>query len=105
MKMKYRKPELVVHGERDVAEWATPQKEITHHFPAVACKCTMGQSKAMAPQLDKLRPSACHCTMGQARAMTPPVDKLRPVACHCANGGSRVTYKVQASPVQDAKAA
>ena len=75
--MTYQKPKIVVYGEGDVTEWAVTQKDLSsQHIPLVACKCTMGQSKAFMP-----------------------------AACHCASGGSRVTYKVQDSSLQVVKAA
>lgn len=43
--MTYVKPEIVVQGEREVTEWATPQKDCSSQFAydesdLVMCNCT-----------------------------------------------------------------
>jgi hypothetical protein len=60
--MKYQKPQIVVYGERDVAEWAVPQVSLPksylfQDFSPKACtggKCCNGGSKAKAPELSTL---------------------------------------------------
>jgi len=87
VKMRYERPELVVYGEEDVAEWAVPQKPFPKRLAPVAC--------------ERSNPADCHCTMGQARAMAPSVGKLRvATSCHCTMGGSRVTHEIPKASVR-----
>jgi len=56
--MTYVKPQIVVHGEGNAAEWAVPQKPISQE--------AVFQTRHVSMSI--CTGSSCACTSGQARA-------------------------------------
>jgi hypothetical protein len=87
--MKYKKPEMFVYSEEDVAEWAISPKVVQQNLPLVAC----GRSN----------PVDCMCTSRGSKA--EKLNHIQIVACHCTSSGARVSHKAPTMPIQTTKAA